>query len=131
MFDDDTDYSSILWLILDDVSLPPVGSELQQKGATATDRSCPSCNGTLYDADSEVVCGTCSLVIGAESHTHVSHTRWDVFDERRPQYRNSQRYRCVGGFPGPHDWVTSEDTDRTVRSLDPEVFYGEQHAEND
>jgi len=122
--DEDIDYAEAIDLVFGDGTLPSIGDELRSMGATVSQGSCSECDGTLYDHEHEVICGNCSLVIGADTSSTTNRTtRWEYFRSNRPTYRNSNRTRCVGGFPHPYDWVDRDDIDQPVKKLDPSNFY--------
>lgn len=100
----------------------PVPNELGSRpDTTEADGECPECEGTLWDLDNETVCGDCSIVLGSSSHS--SQSDWEYFFENRPEHWNSERPRCVGGFPWAYDWVRSSDIDGAVSDVDPAQFY--------
>jgi hypothetical protein len=119
---DESDCATAIDFIFGDGTLPSIGSEIQSHGGTVTQGECAECDGTLYEYEHEVVCGNCSIVVGADTNTQ-STTRWAEFNNDRPTYYNSNKPRCVGGFPDTYDWVKREDIDHPVRQLDPNKFY--------
>lgn len=123
MLDEDIEYDTAIDFIFGDDTLPSIGSELQSRGGTVTQGTCSECDGTLYEYEHEVICGNCSIVVGADTSTTQSTTRWEEFKNNRPQYHNSNKYRCVGGFPDTYDWVKREDIDHPVSKVDPNKFY--------
>lgn len=100
-----------------------VSNELGSRpDTTAADGECPECEGTIWDLGGELVCGECSIVLGSDREGDGL-TEWDHFFEDRPEHWNSEKPRCVGGFPWTYDWVGSDDVDGSVSSLNPENFY--------
>lgn len=108
--------------VFGDDSLPSIRTDLRNMGGTVADGSCPDCDGVLYELEYEVVCSSCSIVIGSDTREEKQ-TRWDAFRADRPDYYHSSKKRCIGGFPNTYDWVEREDIDNPVKQLDPASFY--------
>lgn len=123
MFDDDVSYSEAIECVLDDERLPYIGQDLRDTGGERSGGTCSECNGVLYDHENEVVCSGCSLVVSAETKEKNDVDLWQQFNNNRPEYFNSRKPRCVGGFPRAHDWVESDDIDGPVSELNAEDFY--------
>lgn len=100
-----------------------IRSELEQSSAQPAGGYCPSCGGTLFEQGHEVVCSDCSLVLGNNNSGRSRTSLWDTHFEHRPRYHRSNRRICVGGFVQAYDWVSSDEHDGSVRSLDPSQFY--------
>lgn len=100
---------------------------LSEKGFTREESDCPSCShGSLWSRRHEVVCERCATVFGGEDRRQRRSVRrenpWEWFRENRGSYR-SGRKRCVGGYPHPYAWVTSDEISHAVADLAPGAFY--------
>lgn len=114
---------------VDDIRLPSIRADLEQYGnARRLNDMCGECDGQLWSVDHNVVCEQCSTVIGGAHDTPSYQSTPDDFrlprdTEDRSTHSNSERPRCVGGFPHTYDWVQSDEIDGVVIELDPEEFY--------
>lgn len=95
---------------------------MTSKSASRTDGECPECEGTLYEADFDTFCGSCGLVISSSSSTDRI-SAWEYHRQNPSEHWNSGRQRCIGGFPHAYDWVSSDEIDGPVDSIDPTQFY--------
>jgi hypothetical protein len=122
-FDTDVSYADAIEFVFGDDSLPTIHDELQSMGGTVAEDTCNECNGTLYELEYEVVCGRCSMVLGSGSHSTSDKTQWDYFHENRSTYHNSNKHRCVGGFPHVYEWTERDEVDQPIKKLHPDEFY--------
>lgn len=106
--------------------LSSIASELRSDPRyVETDDDCPvdGCSGTIWKRHGLRLCERCSTIDGGAHARRTSATSlWTKFDDNRPQYRNSDEKRQVGGFPN-YEWVSSDDIEGSIGDLDPSDFY--------
>lgn len=94
-----------------------------------TDSECheDGCEGTLWYDSHTLVCSTCWTMVDLEQQRDRrrsdSGTQWEQYQTDRPTYDNSGRVQLPGGFISAYDWMTSEDTDDPIVSMNPAEFY--------
>lgn len=84
-----------------------------------------SCSGTLWYKHNILLCRKCSTVVGMDrkrSETSLGDP-WQRFWSNRDEYYHTKRTRMVGGYLGPYEWTTSEDTDEYISDMKPQEFY--------
>lgn len=123
-FDDDVSHAEAIEFIFGDDSLPNIRDDLRDMGGTPAEGTCSECNGVLYELEYEVVCSRCSVVLGSGGgRTGSEKSQWDHFQEDRSTYHNSNKHRCVGGFPHVYEWTESDEVDQAIKQLHPTEFY--------
>lgn len=106
----------------------PLADDLASDGYRRTDSTCieDECgDGLMWYKENMLVCDLCSFSVDLEARRSKRRTQspWDRYDEDPPRYHNSGRVRMPGGFLSAYDWVTADDVDSAVNSVDPEDFY--------
>lgn len=82
---------------------------------TVSDRECPDCDGTVWDHEDEDVCGNCSIIVGSKRREYTD--VWEHFFENRSDHWNSDKPRCVGGFPWAYDWIDDDDVNEQETNI--------------
>lgn len=110
-----------------EVPVSAIEDDLADEGYRRTASECrrESCDGLLWYDHHTLVCSTCWTVIDMEEQRRTVDTEdpWTAFFDNRSEYHQSEETRCVGGFLSAYDWLTSNDTDQVISSLEPEEFY--------
>ena len=105
----------------------PLADELASAGHRRTQSVCKEddCEGLLWYSENILVCDVCSASIDLEARRRGSHAedQWERYETERPTYRNSGRVRMPGGFLSAYDWITSDDIDDVVSSVEATEFY--------
>lgn len=117
---------------VENITPGPLADDLASDGYRRTKSGCvgdgedDECDGLMWYSENMLVCDTCSNSIDLEarrSTTRRDETPWEDYHENPPRYKNSERVRMPGGFPGAYDWVSSDEVDQLISSVDPVNFY--------
>ena len=107
----------------------PLADNLAKDGYQRTDSTCPDCDeddeGLMWYSQNMLVCDTCSYSVDLEARRSSIKTEspWERYDENPPRYHNSGRVRMPGGFLSAYDWVSSDDIEKAVSTVEPDDFY--------
>ena len=105
----------------------PQAGELASDGYRRTDSGCieDDCEGLMWYSQNMLVCDTCSRSVDLEARRSSSRTEspWKKYREDPPRYKNSGRVRMPGGFLSAYDWVTSDDVEEAISTVNPDEFY--------